>query len=151
MRKTLNRSRSIHLIIDPLNIAAILLVTLVVNLAIAALLTLITVLFYSGSSLFTLTRAHGSQGLFIWISQTKSQVFSGFNSIPKSSDFSNSLKKSENVSKRDVQQNIESDSSEDSAVVIKKEADSSEEDKTAVLSPSGTSSDAGEKAKDILS
>lgn len=128
--------------------AALLLVTLIVNLVIAAVLTLITVVFYGGSSLFMLVRAHGGQGLFMWTEQIKTQLTDGFNSIPKPSQAPNPLKSEKGG---DSQQNAESDSSEDSAVVVKKEeTDSSREDKTAVPSPTGTAGDAMDKGKDLL-
>lgn len=84
----------------------------------------------------------------MWGEQIKTQLTDGFNAIPKPSQVPNPLKSEKGVNK---QQNAESDSSEDSAVVVKsEETDSSKDDKTAVTTPTGTASDAMEKGKTLL-
>lgn len=84
----------------------------------------------------------------MWGEQIKTQLTDGFNAIPKPSQVPNPMKSEKGP---DNQQNAESDSSEDSAVVVKnEETDSSRDDKTAVTSPTGTVSDSVEKGKDLL-
>lgn len=84
----------------------------------------------------------------MWGEQIKTQLTDGFNAIPKPSQTANPMKSEKGT---DSQQNAESDSSEDSAVVVKsEETDSSKDDKTAVTTPTGTASDAMAKGKDLL-
>lgn len=84
----------------------------------------------------------------MWTEQINTQLTDGFKAIPKPSQVSNPMKSEKGA---DHQQNAESDSSEDSAVVVKsEETDSSRDDKTAVTSPTGTANEAIGKGKDLL-
>lgn len=85
----------------------------------------------------------------MWTEQIKSQVLNGFNSIPKPSSIPNPSKSHKEGA---AQPNAESDSSEDSAVVVKKEdSDSNAEDKTVVHTPTTSASETMEKGKDFMS